>query len=115
VIRSADPELREGLFGDVERALLTLDEETEASITLESFRRFRAGEFADIMQLAVQWGGPVGAGIITQWLYDRLRGKKISISINGQPVEPAKDELYRAINSAADEPHDRQLIQWIGG
>jgi len=114
VIRSADPDLREGLFGDVERTPLTLDEETDASIALESSRRFRAGEFADIMQLAVQWGGPVGAGIITQWLYDRLRGKKISISINGRPVEPTKDELYRALSSATDETRDRQLIHWIG-
>src|SRR6266446_9688483 len=114
VIRSGDPDLRESLFGDVERTLLTLDEETDTSITLESSRRLRSGEFADIIQLTVQWGGPVGAGIVTQWLYDRLRGKKISVLIGGRAVEPARDEIYDALNSATSEARDRHVIQWIG-
>lgn len=56
VIRSADPNPREGLFGDVESTVFTLDEETDASITLQSARSFPAGEF-EIIQLAVQWEG----------------------------------------------------------
>jgi class 3 adenylate cyclase len=113
-IRSADPDLRDDLFGDLECTLLTLDEETDASITLESSRNFRTGEFANILQFAVQWGGPVGVGIVTQWLYERLKGKKISLSINSRPVEPTRDGLYRALSSTTDETRDRQVMQWIG-
>jgi hypothetical protein len=66
VIRSADPDSKETLFGDADRTPLTLGKEAAASIALESYRSFRAGEFAEIAQWAVQWGGPVGAGIVTQ-------------------------------------------------
>jgi class 3 adenylate cyclase len=113
VIRSAEPQLREHLFSDDERSELTLDEGTETAIALQSSRRFRTGEFADVMQIAVQWGGPVGAGIVTQWLYDRLRGKKIAILIGGRPIEPTKEEIYHAL-TANDDARAQQLTQWIG-
>src|SRR5580658_3557114 len=73
LIRSGEPDLRERLFGDLECALLTLDEETEASIALESSRRLRTAEFADLIQLGVQWGAPSGLALVAQWLYERLK------------------------------------------
>jgi class 3 adenylate cyclase len=114
VIRSAEPDLRRTLFGNVEGNQVCLDEPARASIALESSRTFRGPEFADIIQLAVQWGGPVGAGIITQWLFDRLRGRRISVSIDGRPIEPTKHDLYEAITSPSQETRDRRLIDWIG-
>jgi class 3 adenylate cyclase len=122
VIRSADPDLRRELFTESDEGVLIIDSHTESSIALESHRRLRSGEFTDIIQLAVQWGSPVGVGLITHWLWDHLKDKRVRILINGRSTDITKDQIHHAlspvdavVSSGNAETCSPQFITWAGG
>jgi class 3 adenylate cyclase len=122
VIRPADPDLRRELFGDSDETALMIDSDTDTSVALEGHRTFRQGEFADIILLAVQWGSPVGVGLITHWLYDRLKDKRVRISINGRSTDITKDQIHHAlspvdaiVSSGSAETRSPQFVTWAGG
>jgi hypothetical protein len=99
LIRSAEPDVRSTLFEGPDRREFYIDGDRELPVSLTSHRKFRSGEFAEIIGMAIQWGGSVGMGIVSNWLYERLKNRRVSLSVNGRPVEINKDAITKAVAS----------------
>jgi hypothetical protein len=104
LISCKEPGVREHLLGGSERSELLVDESPDMIVRVTSHRKFRAGEFAEVVGLLIQWGGSVGAGIITNWLYDKLKDKKVSILINGRRTEINRKAIAESLRQKDQEP-----------
>ena len=59
--------------------------------------------FPEIAQFALTFGSGVGAGLVANWLYDKLRGKKITrIVIERTEVKLNEGEIEKVINEKAE-------------
>lgn len=59
----------------------------DCKIKFSRYTSLRTIEITQVFELVVAWSTGIGTGVIANWLYDKLKQKDVSLSINYKKVE----------------------------
>lgn len=56
-------------------------------VIVNKYSNYRSAELNQILELIFSWAGGVGTGIAANWLFEKIKGKKIKLTIDHQDIE----------------------------
>jgi hypothetical protein len=65
----------------------------------------RRGAFgvAEIIKLSIDFGASVSAAVVSQWLYDKIKGRSISVTIDKMEVDVSEDAIRKVVEKCLDD------------
>jgi len=74
-------------------------------VELKSMREQRAADLPTIITIAVSVGANVGASLVANWLYDKIKGRARTVRIDRVEVHLDKGEIQRVIAERIEDKH----------
>lgn len=57
----------------------------------------KAVDLPSTLNVILKVGGQVAIGLVTAWLYDKLKGKNVQLKVDGDPIEIDQESLRQAL------------------
>lgn len=76
----------------------------DITLRLNQQTLFESDGTPDIFTFTVSIGKDIAVGVFSAWLYDKLKGRRRKLKINGTTVNANKDDLNRVLAEKIMQP-----------
>jgi hypothetical protein len=96
-IQFEDTSLLQDMFGTIavkEGEKVAIDDNCRAVV--DKYTSYRSQELSQFLELVLSWSIGLGSGVAANWLYDRIKGKNVKVSINHREIEIDRNKIRAA-------------------